>query len=263
MSAVAFSAVLESIWPHATAVALCALRLFPVVLLSPVLGGQVAPTTVRLSVTLALAGSLHLAGGVSPAGAMDAWDVAAAGIRELLFGVALGLIAALPFDTARIAGRFIDLFRGTSAEASLPVAGTRESATGDGLYQWTTGLAVAAGAASTAIAALWRSFAIVPVGAANASAALSEHLVTLIGTAMATGLAIGAPIAGFTLAVDAALGLMARAAPGLHVSELAAPVRILGGGAVLWVGAGLFADRLLQQVVASEGWMQLATELAR
>lgn len=263
MNAIAFSPLLEAIWPHASAVALCALRLFPVVFLTPVLGGQAAPMTVRLTVTLALAGALHVAGGVSPAEPMDAWTLAAAGTRELLFGVALGLIAALPFDTARIAGRFIDLFRGTSAEASLPIAGTRESATGDGLYQWTAALAVAAGAASTAVSALWRSFAIVPVGAANASAALSEHLITLIGTAMATGLAIGAPIAGFTLAVDAALGLMARAAPGLHVAELAAPVRILGGGAVLWVGAGLFADRLLQQVVASEGWLQLAAELAR
>lgn len=254
---------IEALWPHVAAVALCALRLFPVVFLCPVLGGQVAPTTVRLGVTLSIAIALHVAGGVGASVPGESWALVAAGLRELLFGVALGLIAALPFDTARIAGRFIDLFRGTSAEASLPVSGTRESATGEGLYQWTIALAVAAGAASTAVGALWRSFALVPVGGAGATAALAEQLVTLVGTAMATGLAIGAPIAGFTLAVDAALGLIGRAAPGVHVTELAAPVRILGGGAVLWLAAGLFADRLLREVIASEGWMRLASEVAR
>ena len=66
-------------------------------------------------------------------------------MKELTYGTSVGLIAALPFDAARMGGRFIDLFRGTSAEASLPVAGTRESATGDGLYQLLVALVVTGG----------------------------------------------------------------------------------------------------------------------
>ncbi len=61
--------------------------------------------------------------------------------HELLFGLVLGMASSLPFDAARIGGRFIDLFRGSSAEAALPLSGSKESAMGDALYQLLLALA--------------------------------------------------------------------------------------------------------------------------
>jgi len=216
---------------------------------------------VKLGVVLSLALSLHVAGGVT-AGTMDAWTLGATAARELSFGLAMGLVAALPFDAARIGGRFIDLFRGTSAEAALPVAGSRESATGDALYQLLVAL-VASGAMPVVLAGLWRSFAVVPLGGYVASEAAALRIAGWAGAAMATGLAVGAPIAAAALAVDLFLGLAARAAPQLNLQDASAPLRILGGGVLLWMGVGLISDRLLAEVLASGGTLRELFEVAR
>lgn len=243
--------VVSLLGPHALALAACVARLAPVALLCPLLGGQAAGQVVKLSVCLALAFGVHAAGGVEAPPVEGAWPVAALLFREAVFGTAIGLVVGLPFDAARIGGRFIDTFRGTSAEASLPFAGSREAASGDALYQLVVSLAITGGGASIAIAGALRSFGAVRLGAFVPSEALALQLAGLAGGALATGLAIGAPVAGCVLAVDAALGLASRAASPVGLSELGPPLRILLGGAVLWLSVGVLCERLLAGVAAS------------
>ncbi|MBX5484818.1 MAG: flagellar biosynthetic protein FliR [Myxococcaceae bacterium] len=249
MSADELGSLFTLLAPHLVAVALCAARLLPVSFLCPLLGGQSAPTTVRLALVLALGMSVHWGGGVNaPVEVHSPFQLAALVGKELVFGTVIGLVAALPFDAARMGGRFIDLFRGTSAEAALPLAGTRESATGDGLYQLLVALAVTGGAFPIVLGAIWKGFAVVKLGAFAPTGDLAVQVAALAGVAMATGLAVGAPIAGLGLAVDCLLGLVARAAPGMNLQETSAPLRIVGGGAVLWLAVGLLCERLLSLV---------------
>jgi flagellar biosynthesis protein FliR len=71
-------------------------------------------------------------------------------------------------------------------------------------------------------------------------------------------MAIAAPVLALVWAADAALGLIARAAPGLPLQELASPLRLLGGAGMLWLALGLVADRLLESVAkAPLGWTAL------
>ena len=74
------------------------------------------------------------------------------------------------------------------------------------------------------------------------------YVVTLAGGAVATGLAVGAPIAAAVLAVDCLLGMASRAAPQVNLQDLGAPLRILGGGALVWLGVGVLCERLLAGV---------------
>ena len=94
------------------------------------------------------------------------------------------------------------------------------------------------------LAALTRSYGLVAPGAFHHSEGVALHLAGLVGTAFATGFAIGAPIAGLTLAIDVCLGLASRASPNMNLQETGAPLRILGGGAVVWLMIGLVAARL-------------------
>lgn len=242
--------------PHVIAVALCAARILPIAFLCPLLGGQAAPATVRLGVTLALSLGIHIAGGVQPVGVDGAWALMGAALKEVTLGMVIGLLASLPFDAARTGGRFIDLFRGSSAEAALPAAGTKESATGDGLYQLLVTLVITGGVFPLVLGSIVRSFKWVPLGAFNPSESFVLEVARLAGVAFATALAIGAPIAAGCLLVDWFLGLMARGAPQLQITELSAPLRILGGGAVLWLGVGLIAERLLQFTASQPGALQ-------
>lgn len=247
------NASLTAFFPHVLSVAACAARLLPATLLCPLLGGQTAPVTVRLALVLALSLFAHFCGGVSvPSEVHSAFAVGGLLARELLFGTAVGLVAGLPFDAARMGGRFVDLFRGSSAEALLPVAGSRDSAAADGVHQLVVSLAATAGVLPLILSAFFKGFVLVPLGAATLSESLALQLTGLVGVALATGLAIGAPIAGVSLCVDALLGFISRAAPGMNLQDQGAPLRILCGGAVLWLSLGLFAERLLAGVLESE-----------
>lgn len=260
MSARELASWIGLLGPHVVAVALCAARLVPVAFLCPLLGGQAAPTTVKLGVVLSLALSLHLAGGVmAPPGGALAGPVA----RELVFGMAIGLIAALPFDAARMGGRFIDLFRGVTTEAMNPLAGSREAVTGEALYHLLVALAVTGAAGSTVLSAVWRSFGVVPLGGFVATEPVALRIAGGVGGAMAIGLAVGAPVAAASLMVDLWLGLAARAAPGLSLREVGAPLRVLSGSALLWMGLGLVSERLVTEVLASGGAMRALFEVAR
>ncbi len=232
--------------------AVASTRVLPVTLLCPVLGGQLVPAPARLAVAGALGLALRPLTGVAPEGVLEALVLCG---REAVVGLVISVGAALPFDAARIGGRLIDLVRGTSAEAALPVAGHRESATGDVLHQLLLSVALAAGALPALIHGLVRSFALVPAGGFLAGDGLLA-VARLVGVALATGLAVAAPVIALSWATDAAVGIVLRAAPGLPATELAVPVRILGGGTLLWLSLGVVADRLLAGVFHSDGWLR-------
>jgi type III secretion protein T len=264
MSPAELSGVMLSMTPHVIDLAACAARLLPVTFLCPLLGGAGTPTTVKLATVLALSGFLHFSAGVG----VDHSELTlpffvAVVFKEFLFGTTLGLIAALPFDAARTGGRFIDLFRGSSAEASLPSAGTRESVLGDGLYQLLVALASASIAFPLVIGALARSFAWVPAGTASPSEGVALHAVSLAGNALATGLAIGAPIAGLAMAIDATVGLISRVSPQMSVQDTSTPLKILAGGAVARLAVGFIVNRLMGELLEVEGSIRLATRLVR
>ncbi|AKQ64358.1 Flagellar biosynthesis protein FliR [Myxococcus hansupus] len=255
---------LESLGPDVVVVALCSARLLPIAFLCPLLGGQATPTTVRLALVLALSLFLRVEAGITLAAPVES-TLALAGLvlRELVYGTSVGLVSALPFDAARMGGRFIDLLRGTSAEASLPMAGSRESAAGEGLYHLVVALVVSGGLWPLVIGAVLRGFGVVGLGAFVPTEAATLHVAVLVGAAMATGLAVGAPIAAAVLTVDCFLGLASRAAPQVNLQEVGAPLKILGGGAVLWLGTGVLCERLLAGVLSVEGALSVLGEVAQ
>lgn len=242
------------LWPHLASVALCAARLLPVVFLCPLLGGPMSPGVVRLGVVLSLALFVHLAGGVSaPAGLLGPLDALWPMACELAFGTALGLIAAAPFDAAKTGGRIIDLVRGTSAEAALPQAGTRESASGELLSNWLLALAATGVGLPLTLRALLSTFLLWPPGGVRFGEHWATHAAAVVGGAMSAGLAIGAPVAACCLAADGLVGLASRLGAGGALQELSAPLRILGGGLVLWMGLGVIATRLLEELAGVAG----------
>lgn len=248
-----WASALARLAPEVLALALVGFRVLPVAMLCPLLGGQLTPVPVRLAVAVSLGVAVRPLAG--PVERLDAhlW-VQCAG--EAAFGLGLGLVAALPFDAARIGGRLVDLFRGTSAEAALPVAGHRESASGEVLHQLLRAMALCSGALPALLRALGRTYRLVPPGLVPAGA--PDAVAAWVGVAMATGLAVAAPVLALCWAVDGALALVARVAPGIPLSEVAPPGRILGGAGVLWIGLGLVCDRLLAAVAATpEAWASL------
>lgn len=238
-------------WLQAGAVVCC--RLVPVAFLCPLFGGAAAPLTVRLGVVLALGAWVTTSLGgpaLAPGGALD---FAIAAGREATLGLVVGLVAGAPFDMARAGGRFADLLRGSSAEAALPHAGSRESATGDLLYQLLVAIAASGPAMALVLQGLARSYAVLPPGNFTSTGS-AVALACRVGLAvLGTAVAVAAPTAAAALSVDLVLGLVGRVAPGLAPADAAAGLRLLAGGVALWLGLGGAAVVLLGELAAAAG----------
>lgn len=234
----------SAVAPYALATA----RLAPVTFLCPVLGGAVAPPTVRLGVALALSA---FAVRISPSASIpsSAAGFVAALLLEGLVGLAFGLAASAPFDAARVSGRFIDLARGSSAEAALPHAGSRETASGDLLYQLLVAVAATGVALPHLIGALARGFALVPPGGTTLAMASADEAIRVTGSVLAVGLAVAAPVFVACLLVDFTVALAARMAPSLGLGEQVSGLRLIVGALAFWVGIGAAAQSLLDTAV--------------
>jgi type III secretory pathway component EscT len=241
---------------------LAALRLLPVAVASPFLGGPLVPPLVRV----ALAAGLGVAvAALRPAvAAPDALGLAAAGARELALGAVFAFVVSAPVEAARAAGRLADTLRGaTLAELHVAPIRQRESAAGDLLAHWVVVLAAWAGADRLVLSGLLGTFSAAPPGATfPAAAALSASLRAasdLVGAA----LMIAAPAAAGVLAADLAIALVARIAPQLGAVNAAQPARAALGLAALAGGAAAAGGRLVELVALAGRGVALVAEGAR
>jgi type III secretory pathway component EscT len=234
----------------ATPPALCALRLLPVALTSPFLGGPLVPAPVRIALALGLgACAARLTGVRAPEGLAPC---AAAAALELATGAVLAFLAAIPIEAARAAGRLADTLRGaTLAELHVAPIRQRESAAGDLLAQWVVVLAAWAGADRLLLRGLLGSFGPLPPGALFSPAAAGELAIRGMSELAACAVALSAPAAAGVLAADLALGLAARSSPSIAVSGAGPHARAALGLGLLAAGAAALAGRLVALAASS------------
>lgn len=230
---------------------LASLRLAPVAMVSPFLGGPLVPPVVRLALAagLGVAGAALAGGAPVPVLAADPLALLAAAARELALGTVLALLAATPVEAARAAGRLADTLRGaTLAELHVAPIRQRESAAGDLLAHWVVVLAAWGGGDRLLVSGLLGSFAAIPVGAPLRAAAAREVALGASAELLACAVAIAAPVAAGVLAADLALALAARVAPQLGAVNAAQPARAALGLLALAMAASASAGRLVSLV---------------
>lgn len=224
---------------------LACLRLLPVTMLSPFLGGPLVPPPVRLGLALALGWAGHaLAGAPSPpAGGGPALLGAAA--RELSLGSALALAALLPVEAARAGGRLADTLRGaTLADLHVAPIRQRESATGDLLAQWCVVLGSWTGGERLLLQGLLGTFSRLAPGQPFPASVLCDGALRLVAELLASALALAAPAAAAILAADLATALVERLAPGMGVGGTAQPARAALGLSAIALAAAAVGARL-------------------
>jgi type III secretory pathway component EscT len=223
---------------------LCSLRLLPVAMLSPFLGGPLAPAPVRLSLAFGLgACAARLRTTILPEGPAA---LAAAAAVELAAGLVLAFLANVPVEAARAAGRLADTVRGaTLAELHVAPIRQRESASGDLLAQWVVVLAAWAGADRLLVRGLLGSFAALPAGLPFAPGAAVEVVLRGAAELVSCGVSMAAPAAAGVLAADLVVALAARASPTLSTAGAGPHARAAVGLAFLALGASAAAARVV------------------
>jgi type III secretory pathway component EscT len=224
----------------------CSIRILPVAVLSPFLGGPVLPPAARAGLALAIGAAVHasLRRGLPPG-----VPLLAVIASELVLGGVLAVLGALPVEAARGAGRLVDTLRGaTLGELHVAPIRQRETALGDLLAWWTIALGGWAGADRLLLGSLLDTFRTVPLGGALDAVIDPGRAMTAAADLLSAALCLGAPAAAALLCAEVALSVAARLAPRAPLLDVAPPVRGAIGLAAVGIPAGIIGGRLVEMV---------------
>ena len=211
---------------------LASLRLVPLTLVLPFLGGRTLPTQSRVPVLLVLAiGTLPTL--LEPVGTtVITFTVVVAAAREVTLGIVLALMLGAPFFALEQGGRLLDTARGANAaEVIAPDSGARTSPLSE-LLRWTFGVVfLASGGFRAVLRVVASSFVAFPPDpsgrAAFDSGLFVERCTRWSADTISAGLTLVSAGLFALLAVELVFAIAARTSPPIAQSQLALPVRAL------------------------------------
>jgi flagellar biosynthetic protein FliR len=194
----------------------------------PVLGGQVIPTSVRISLGILLTAVLPIwpASLSETTQAIALLPFAVAILRELIIGLTAGLALDLTFGALQAAGEMLGLGSGFAASRYLnPLVGDSGSILDQFFLMVATLIFLIINGHHTVLVALAQTFTLLPLNSTLSGLPLEEILRTAT-LLMLNGVQIALPVFGALLLADLALGLLARTAPQIQVFFLGLPLKI-------------------------------------
>jgi type III secretion protein T len=151
-------------------------------------------------------------------------------LKEVIVGLIVGLVLAVPLYAAEAAGDILDLQRGSSsASLSDPLGTSEANITGTLLVLIVIALYFASGCFDLTLRAIYDSYGIWPVRRFMPllSREAGSLLLSLLDTIVKTGLMLVGPVVVCLLLVDLLFALIARAAPSLQPFYLSMTVKNL------------------------------------
>jgi flagellar biosynthetic protein FliR len=242
--------------PRAFALALTFTRAAGFVAVAPFPGRQVGPMQ-RVGLALALAA---VAGGSVPAPdvppELDARLVAAAA-SEVGIGALFGVAFRFAFAAAEMLAQAVAQASGLASPTTFnPTLEAQETPLGQALTHFAMLLALAVGAHRVAIASLLESFRALPVGASVPFHATARLFVDLAAASLGVGLRLALPVVAVALAAQAALALIARAAPSLQLFSVGLTVLVAASVAALTASLGDITVGLSEHFAALPHWLE-------
>jgi flagellar biosynthetic protein FliR len=233
------------------------IRIGGFIMAAPVIGTRAVPLRVRMMLALALTGIL--APVVAPAAIVDpmAAEGVLTGVHQLVIGASIGLVLRLAFVVFEFAGQLVAQQMGLGFAALVdPQTGAQVPVLAHLYTILATLLFFAIDAHLVLLELLADSFRLLPVGPTGLTAAGAGVVIEWSAELFGSALLFALPIVVALLAINLALGVMARAAPQLNIFAIGFPVMIL-------VGVVLVSFTLDSIMGASVGIFDSAFDAAR
>jgi flagellar biosynthetic protein FliR len=213
------------------------LRIGGFVLTAPIASESTIPSFVKIALSIALAVTLSPLAPVPAGLSIFSGAGVLAAVREVMIGIAIGMVVQLTFEALTFAGQSIAMSMGLGFAtlidpqhgADTPVLGQLFMIFGMLAYLAVNGHLVLIGA-------LAASFKSLPIGAANIDQTLLWSLAAWGARIFETGLLVALPAVVALIIVNLALGVVTRAAPQLNLFGVGFTVTLMSGFVVLIVG---------------------------
>lgn len=222
------------------------LRSLGIVLQLPVIAGRPIPTTVRLGLCVCLA---NLVAGLVPSApvALELWPLLAAGVGEVIVGLALGFVVRFAFAAVEMGGRVIASEVGLTATPGMGVPEPASEPLASLVNTFAVVLFFLFGGHHGVLTAFARSFDHAAAGRALLDPLAADSLIRGTAGVIELGLRIAAPFIAMNFLVTLAFAVLARAVPKTNVFILSLPARSLMGLALLGSAGSLLAHYLYSE----------------
>jgi flagellar biosynthetic protein FliR len=153
-------------------------------------------------------------------------------LQEFVTGVFMGYIAFFIFNIIYYSGQLIDYQIGLSMMSVLdPITQIQVPIVGNLYYLAISAMLVASNGLNMFFSAFFYGYRVLPIGTAHTlgNSSLAWLIVTLITEFIVIGFKISMPIVGSILVIDAALGIMVKAAPQVNIFVVGMPIKLLVG----------------------------------
>ena len=196
------------------------------IVVAPPVNTRAIPAQVKIGLAGALA--LFSAQSVADKGVpLDTAGLLVAVVGQAAAGLALGFLALVLFSAVQGAGALVDLFGGfTVAPAYDPLANAQSSVFGRFYNLLAVTLLFAINGHLLLVRGFVSSFDVVSPGG-SVGGVSADVLGRALGTFLLAAVEIAAPLLAALFLAEAAMGLLARAAPQMNVFVLGFPVKIL------------------------------------
>lgn len=166
-------------------------------------------------------------------------------LKELIFGLAMGLIAYIILAALQIAGGFIDFQMGFAiANVVDPQTGAQSPLIGQYFYIFALLFLLSVDGHHMLIDGLYTSFKIVPLDhwIQFGEESFASFIVTTFSKMFIVSFQIAIPIVGCLFLVDVALGMVARTVPQLNVFVVGLPIKIFVSFVAILVFLALYMN---------------------
>lgn len=229
---------------HAAMFGMITSRIAGFVVASPFPGNEV-PATQRVGLVVVLA--LLVTSMIPPPAVTPGLDLALVGpvACELGVGLMIGIAFRFTLSVADVLGGVLSHAIGLGTPSLFnPAVGVQDTTIGHIAGAFTMLLALAVGAHRTVLGYLLESFRALPVGKSLALTAVTPLFIELANSAIVGGVRLAMPVLAVSIAIQAALAMLARAAPSLQIFSIGFTILLLGGLSTLQaslrgIGAGL------------------------
>lgn len=229
-------------------------RVSGLMLFSPLFGSARIPNRIKLMLALMIA--VGMLQGPMPRVVIPETILGmavAVGI-ELLFGLAIGLIAGLVFVAAQWAGEVIGQQLGFSmSEMFDPNFSSGGSVIGELYFLLTMAIFLIVGGHREMILGIHQSLAILPPPISQFDPHLLSTVVDTLSAILVIALRLAAPVFVTMLIVDLAMGAIGKTMPQLNVMTAGISIRAMVGLLVLALGASVAAGVLQNAIAQSLG----------
>lgn len=162
-------------------------------------------------------------------------------MKEFLIGLSMGYVAYLTYTAIYIAGEVIDMQIGFGVVNVLdPISNIQVPISSNVYFIISMLLFLSMGGHHMLIRALFDSFTSLPPGKAVFSAEISDSVLGIFGTVLATGVRIAAPVVATVLILEVALGTISRMVPQMNIFVIGMPLKIIIGLIMITITIPMF-----------------------